>query len=186
MTSPCCSRNTGLAALVTCDCMLRGRDRTSVRRQRTARRALDNTRRGANSARGIGDQTPDYTYRYNEGPHLSNRRECHLLLYDAERSADYTQQSLATLDQSFARVVTLTTVDLGRAHAKSPEVDEAARLLGDAGEMVAHSSSARLAEAVKQGRAELAPWKGFQRRPQPRRLLDSLRRGVKRCWPFTR
>lgn len=46
----------------------------------------------------------------------------------------------------------------GRAYAQSYEIDEAARLLGDAEEMAADNSSARLTEAVKQGRAELAPW----------------------------
>lgn len=52
----------------------------------------------------------------------------------------------------------LTTVTLVRAYARSGEVDEAARLLGDAGEIAAHNSSTRLVKAVREARAELQPW----------------------------
>ncbi|MGH3864852.1 MAG: hypothetical protein ACRDQ4_01720 [Pseudonocardiaceae bacterium] len=95
---------------------------------------------------------------YDEGVHTSFCGECHLKLRDADRSADYSQRSLATLDQSYTRQVALTTVDLARAHALSGEIDEAARLLGDAGEIAAGNSSARLVTALRQGRADLRPW----------------------------
>lgn len=39
------------------------------------------------------------------------------------------------------------------------EIDEAARLLGDAGEIAAHNSSARLIGRLRQGRADIQPWK---------------------------
>lgn len=106
----------------------------------------------------ISDQATGYVYAYDEGQHISNRGKCHLLLHDAERAAGYAQQSLAVLDQSYTRIVALTTVDLVRAYTQSHEIDEAARLLGDAGEIAARNSSARLLKAVQQSRAELAPW----------------------------
>jgi hypothetical protein len=39
------------------------------------------------------------------------------------------------------------------------EIDEAARLLGDAGEIAAGNSSARLIGRLEQVRAEMEPWK---------------------------
>jgi hypothetical protein len=44
------------------------------------------------------------------------------------------------------------------AYAQSGEVDEAARLLGDAGEIAARNSSARLAGQLEQARAAMQPW----------------------------
>lgn len=107
---------------------------------------------------GIGDQAPGYIYLYDEGLHVSNCGECHLSLRNGGRTADYAQQSLATLDPSLTRIVALTTVDLGRARVQSHDIDEAARLLGDAGEIAAHNTSTRLIEVLKQGRADLRPW----------------------------
>ena len=105
------------------------------------------------------EQVPGcYSISYYEGIHISFCGECHLKLRDAERAVDYTQRSLATLDQTYTRHVALTTVDLARAYAQSGEIDEAARLLGDAGEIAAGNSSARLITALRQGRADVQPW----------------------------
>lgn len=49
-------------------------------------------------------------------------------------------------------------MDLARAYVQSDEIDEAARLLGDVGEIAAGHSSARLTTALRQGRADLRPW----------------------------
>lgn len=106
----------------------------------------------------IGDQTPGYIYIFGEGLHLSNYGQCYLSLHDTDRAVDCAQRSLATLDPAYTRIVALTTVDLGRAYAQSREVDEAARLFGDAGEIAARNSSIRLIERIRQGRAELRPW----------------------------
>jgi len=63
----------------------------------------------------IDDQAPSYVYLYDEGLHISNCGECHLALRNGDRAADYAQQSLATLNPSYNRIVALTTVNLGRA-----------------------------------------------------------------------
>lgn len=106
-----------------------------------------------------GEQVPGcYSINYYEGIHTSFCGECHLELRDAERAADYAQRSLTTLDQSYTRHVALTTVDLARAYAYSNEIDEAARLLGDASEIAAGTSSARLITTLRQGCADLRPW----------------------------
>jgi len=104
------------------------------------------------------DQTPSYIHFYDEAFHISVRGLCHLELREGQRAADYAHRSLQTLDQSYTRNVAFTTIDLGRAQVQCQEIDEAARLLGDAGEIAALNSSARLVELLKQGRTELQPW----------------------------
>lgn len=106
----------------------------------------------------IDDQAPGYIYIYGEGLHISNCGECHLGLGDARRAVDYAQRSLAALNPSLTRIVALTSVDLARAYAQSHEIEEAARLLGDAGEIAARNSSIRLIKVLKQGRTDLQPW----------------------------
>ncbi|MGH3886620.1 MAG: hypothetical protein ACRDSZ_08620 [Pseudonocardiaceae bacterium] len=105
-----------------------------------------------------GGQQSGFVYFYGEGAHTLNCGQCHLKLRDAQQAADYAQRSLATLDPSFARLVAFTSVNLGRAYVQAGEVDEAARLLGNAGEIAARNSSTRLIKILRQSRAELAPW----------------------------
>jgi tetratricopeptide (TPR) repeat protein len=95
---------------------------------------------------------------YDEAIHISIRGGCHLELGDADRAVSYAQQSLETLDRSFARDVAMTIVDLGEAYVQCTEIDEAARLFGDAGDIAASHSSARLIGRSEQARADLQPW----------------------------
>jgi hypothetical protein len=105
-----------------------------------------------------GDHTPSHIPSYDEALHISFRGECHLKLHEGHPAAEYCQQSLTSLDQSFTRATAFATVHLGMAHAQCKEVDEAARLLGDAGDIAARNSSARLTERLQQARAMLQPW----------------------------
>lgn len=105
-----------------------------------------------------GDQQPGYVYFYDEGQHSSTRCSCHLELHEPQRAAMYAEQSLKTLDQSYARNVAFVTVNLGLAYIQSNEADEAARLLGDAGEIAAGHSSVRLIGQLEQARANMQPW----------------------------
>ncbi|MGH3932310.1 MAG: hypothetical protein ACRDTF_20315 [Pseudonocardiaceae bacterium] len=97
---------------------------------------------------------------YDEALNLSVRGGCHLELHDGQRAADYAQQSLSELDPSAVRNIAFTTVDLSMAYVQCEEIDEAARLLGDAGELAAGNSSARLTEQLRQARTQLQPWQG--------------------------
>ena len=103
------------------------------------------------------DQTPSYTT-YNEAVHISIRGGCHLKLGEAEPAVSYAQQSLKLLDRSFARTVAMTIVDLTEAYVQCNEIDEAARLLGDAGDIAAGHSSVRLIGRLEQARAGMQPW----------------------------
>ncbi len=104
-----------------------------------------------------GDQALGYVP-YIEEVHIGKRAKCHLVLGDPDRAADYAQQSLATLDPAFTRRVALTTALLARAYARSGEVHESARLLGEVADIAARNSSTRLITKVQQARAELQPW----------------------------
>ena len=81
---------------------------------------------------------------YDEAIHISIRGECYLKCGEGDRAASYALQSLKLLDMSRARDVVMTIVDLGEAYVQCTEVGEAARLLGDAGEISAGNSSVRL------------------------------------------
>jgi len=105
----------------------------------------------------VDDQAPSYTL-YDEAAHASICGECHLKLREADRAVSYAQQSLEILDRSRARTVAMTIVDLGEAYVQCNEIDEAARLLGDAGDIAASHSSARLIGRLEQARADLRPW----------------------------
>lgn len=105
-----------------------------------------------------GGQSPGYVYCYDEAIHIAIRGGCYLKLGDGRRAADYAQQSLASLSQSFTRETAFATIHLGMAYVQCKEIDEAARLLGDVGEIAARNSSARLVERLKQGRTDLQPW----------------------------
>lgn len=105
-----------------------------------------------------GADAPSQVYFYDEALHISHLGLCHLELHDPQRAIGYAQQGLGNLDPSFVRNSAFNTVSLGTAYVQCEEIDEAARLLGDAGEVVAGNSSARLAERLRQARAQLQPW----------------------------
>jgi len=105
-----------------------------------------------------GDDPAGSVLFYDEAIHIGIRAGCHLELHDPQRAVDYAQQTLGNLDPSAARNKVFVTVDLGTAYLQGEEIDEAARLLGDAGEIAAGNSSARLAERLQQARARLQPW----------------------------
>ncbi|MDQ3151397.1 MAG: hypothetical protein M3R63_06675 [Actinomycetota bacterium] len=106
----------------------------------------------------VDDQAPSYST-LDEAIHVSIRGECHLKLGEYDRAVSYAQQSLKLLDRSHARrSVAMTIVDLGEAYVQCNEIDEAARLLGDASDIVARNSSVRLIERLEQARAGMQPW----------------------------
>jgi len=103
------------------------------------------------------NQTPSYST-YDEAIHISIRGECYLKLGEGGRAVSSAQQSLSLLDMSRARSVAMTIVDLSEAYVQCTEIDEAARLLGDAGEIAAGHSSVRLIGRLEQARAGMQPW----------------------------
>ncbi|MGB6161095.1 MAG: hypothetical protein WCF33_23810 [Pseudonocardiaceae bacterium] len=117
------------------------------------------------------DQAPSYLPGYGEAGLISIRGLCHLELQEGHPAAEYSQQSLGSLSQSNVRDRAFITVDLGMAYTQCNEIDEAARFLGDAGEIAASHSSTRLTERLAQACANLRPW---QHTPAVRTLNDRL------------
>jgi tetratricopeptide (TPR) repeat protein len=103
------------------------------------------------------DHAPSYTV-YDEAIHISIRGGCHLELGEADRAVSYAQQSLELIDRSRAREIAMTIVDLAEVYVQCNEIDEAARLLGDAGNIVAGHSSCRLIGRLEQARSAMQPW----------------------------
>jgi hypothetical protein len=103
------------------------------------------------------DHAPSYTV-YDEAIHISIRGGCHLELGETDRAVSYAQQSLENLDRSRAREIAMTIIDLAEVYVQCTEIDEAARLLGDAGNIAAGHSSCRLIERLEQARAGMQPW----------------------------
>jgi len=103
------------------------------------------------------DHTPSYTV-YDEASHISTRGGCHLKFGEADRTISYAQQSLKLVDPSRARFLAMTIIDLAEAYVQCTEIDEAARLLGDAGDIAAGHSSVRLIGRLEQARTAMQPW----------------------------
>jgi tetratricopeptide (TPR) repeat protein len=103
------------------------------------------------------DQVPSYTT-YNEADYISIRGGCHLELGEADRAVFYRRQALEVMDRSFSRDVAMATIGLSEAYVQCAEIDEGARLLGDAGEIAAGHSSVRLIGRLEQARAGMRPW----------------------------
>ncbi len=107
----------------------------------------------------VDDQAPRFTSTYDEAAHISIRGECHLKLGEADPAVSSAQQSLGLLDPSRARTVAMTIIDLAEAYVQCTEIEEATRLLGDAGDIAAGHSSVRLIGRLEQARAAMQPWR---------------------------
>jgi tetratricopeptide (TPR) repeat protein len=105
----------------------------------------------------VDGKAPSYTT-YNEADCISIRGGCHLELGEPDRAVFYRRQALEVLDRSSSREFCFATIGLGEAYVQCTEIDEAARLLGDAGEIAVGNSSVRLTERLVQVRVGMQPW----------------------------
>jgi hypothetical protein len=69
------------------------------------------------------------------------------------------------------RNVAITTLDLGIAHVRLGEVDEAARMTAQAAQLAVRNRSARLVELIRTARASMQRW---HRLPEVRALDDQM------------
>ena len=101
-------------------------------------------------------------YFYNEGYLASHESECLLRLGRLREAAASASAGLALYDKSFADGHAVCTLHLGNAHLQSGEIDEAARVVGDAAGLAMQTRSARLVKEVRTTRARMQPWQGTQ------------------------
>ena len=112
-----------------------------------------------------------FVHFYDNGMHASSRSLCYLELGRPEKAADQARQSLGAFDPSFVRNVAITTLDLGIAHVRLGDIDEAARMTAQAVLLAVRNRSARLVELVRGTRASMQRW---HRLPEVRALDDQM------------
>jgi transcriptional regulator with XRE-family HTH domain len=101
-------------------------------------------------------------YWFHEGTVASCQSDCLLRLGKPAEAAVCAERGLKLFDSSFvSRVegVAYCTLRLGTARLLADEIEEAARLIGEAVLLAAKNRSARLRKAVQTARARLEPWK---------------------------
>jgi hypothetical protein len=104
------------------------------------------------------DRRSRFVHFYDDSMHASTRGQCYLELGPPDKAVTYTRQSLAAFDPSFVRNVAMTTVELSTVSLQCNEIEEAARLLGDASQLAARNRSVRLVTLVRKTRATMEPW----------------------------
>ncbi len=97
-------------------------------------------------------------YYYDEGFLATTESRCLLRLGDSRRAAGAARQALALLNSSFVRNRAFATINLGISHLGTNEVDEAAKVIGEAASLVARNRSPRLAERLRAARTEMDQW----------------------------
>ena len=112
-----------------------------------------------------------FVHFYDNGMHASSRSLCYLELGRPEMAADQARQSLSAFDPSFVRNVAITTLDLGIAHIRLGDIDEAARMTAQAVQLAVRNRSARLVELVRSARTSMQRW---HRLPEVRALDDQM------------
>ncbi|MGH3821609.1 MAG: helix-turn-helix transcriptional regulator [Pseudonocardiaceae bacterium] len=106
--------------------------------------------------------TESWAYFYNEGFLASQKSDCLLRLGRPQEAAASAAEGLALFDKSFVGSLAFCALRLGNAHLKSGEVDEAARVVGDAAGLAAQTRSARLVTELHTTRTRMQPWQNTQ------------------------
>ncbi|MGH3696220.1 MAG: hypothetical protein ACRDRX_19865 [Pseudonocardiaceae bacterium] len=99
-------------------------------------------------------------YFLNEGYLARMKSKCLLRLDKPQEAAASASAGLILYDRSFVDGYTQCTLNLGNAHLRSGEIDEAARVVGDAAGLAAQTRSARLVGELRTTRARMQPWQG--------------------------
>lgn len=107
-------------------------------------------------------RTDSPAYFYNEGFLLSQKSDCLLRLGKPHDAADSASAGLALFDKQFVGSRAFCMLYLGNAYLQSSEVDEAARVVGNAAGLVAQTRSARLVEELRATRTRMRPWQSTQ------------------------
>jgi len=97
-------------------------------------------------------------YFYGQGQLDSTRSNCFLRLHDARQATVSGVEALRLIDPSFVRNRAFSTLRLGSAYVESNDVDQAARLVGQAATLAARNRSARLVGELRTTRGQLQPW----------------------------
>lgn len=130
----------------------------SVGRHRACLEALDSIPARLDSSES---RTPasSLVYFYGPGQHAVTRARCLLLLRDVPRAQEAAHRAVALVDPSFARNQAFGMLHLGTAYLQAKEIDEAARIMGQAADLAAQTHSARLVSLMLRTCQTFGPWK---------------------------
>jgi tetratricopeptide (TPR) repeat protein/DNA-binding XRE family transcriptional regulator len=110
-------------------------------------------------------------YWYHEGLIASEKSDCLLRLGRLDEAVFSAQAALTLFDESYVGSLAFCMLFLSNAHLQSREIDEAARVVGDAAGLAARIRSARLVKELHATRSRMRPW---QSTPAVRVLDDQL------------
>ncbi len=108
------------------------------------------------SAGQVSTESPAYWY--HEGWLFGEKSDCLLQLGKPREAAAAARQALDLYDKSYVGSVATCTLRLGNACLQSDEVDETARVVGDAVSSVVQIRSTRLVKELHGTRARMQPW----------------------------
>ncbi|MEU6829031.1 hypothetical protein ABZ894_10290 [Nocardia beijingensis] len=97
-------------------------------------------------------------YFHGPGLSLSFRSDCMYRLGRAAEAQLAAESSLALIGDDFTRNRAVAYVDLAHAHIAAHEIDEAARMVGEAVGLAVSCRSDRLLGMISDTRSDLAPW----------------------------
>ncbi len=118
---------------------------------------LEAARSELSEARAHGEHS-SLVYFVDEGMLANTQSLCFLRLGDPHRAGQAAAQALALLDGSFARDRAFAAAYLGVSRLREGDIDEAAKIIGDAADLAARNRSARLVDRLRAARAEMGPW----------------------------
>lgn len=124
---------------------------------------------GLASAGQVCAESPAYWC--NEGLLASEKSDYLLRLRKPQDAAASARAGLALFDKSFVGSLAFCTLFLGKAYLESGEIDEAARVVGDAIGSVAQTRSERLVKELRTTRGRMQPW---QNTPAVKALDEQL------------
>lgn len=101
-------------------------------------------------------------YWYSEGLLACEKSYCLLLLGKPQDAAVAASTGLKLFDKSYVTNVASCMLFLGKAHLQSGEIEEAARVVGDAAELAAKTRSVRLVTELRATRTRMRPWQDTQ------------------------
>lgn len=97
-------------------------------------------------------------YYYNEGALACDKSDYLLRLGKPQEAVTSASAALAVFDNSFVRSLGFCTFFLGNARLQCGEIEEAARVVGDAAGLAVRTRSVRLVKELRTTRARMQPW----------------------------
>jgi ATP/maltotriose-dependent transcriptional regulator MalT len=119
---------------------------------------LDRAEQSIRVAETSGTPPQSMAYFYSRGQLDATRSQCLLQLGDTAQSITAGHAALAGIHHSFVRNRAFSALRVGSAYLASGEIDQAARILGDAARLAAQNGSARLMEEFRATWGQLRPW----------------------------